>query len=310
MKVRLVLFGTVVLCLVFSSQLQALANNDVLVSQNLGDSAYSASNVYAPHNRPSLAFDGIIDTAWNSGRFPSQWIEVDLGTIHKLNRFILTVNQVPDGNTVHQIFVSENRQEYILVQTFSEYTVHKQQLEAILDNPINARYVQVSTSQSPSWVGWFEIEVYAILDDTDKDGIPDYQDNCPDVSNPDQKDSDGDGIGDACDETPTAIDLSSFIATPKSSKIILQWRTETEIDNAGFNIYRSTDDKGEYEKINSALIPAQGSPAQGASYEFIDSGLKSGKTYYYKLEDIDSNGIATFHGPVKAVPRWWYGLRK
>lgn len=35
--------------------------------------------------------------------------------------------------------------------------------------------------------------------DTDNDGVPDDQDNCPDTPNSDQADSDGDGIGDVCD---------------------------------------------------------------------------------------------------------------
>lgn len=36
--------------------------------------------------------------------------------------------------------------------------------------------------------------------DTDGDGIDDSRDNCPFAANPDQKDTDNDGIGDACDK--------------------------------------------------------------------------------------------------------------
>ncbi len=39
--------------------------------------------------------------------------------------------------------------------------------------------------------------------DTDADGVIDQDDNCPSDSNPAQTDTDGDGLGDACDETPT-----------------------------------------------------------------------------------------------------------
>jgi uncharacterized repeat protein (TIGR03803 family) len=43
------------------------------------------------------------------------------------------------------------------------------------------------------------LRTYAVfLNDTDGDGIPDATDNCPTVSNPDQADSNHDGVGDAC----------------------------------------------------------------------------------------------------------------
>ena len=44
----------------------------------------------------------------------------------------------------------------------------------------------------------------ACEEDEDADGIPGLADNCPQTANPDQADSDRDGLGDACDNCPAA----------------------------------------------------------------------------------------------------------
>ena len=106
---------------------------------------------------------------------------------------------------------------------------------------------------------------------------------------------------------PTAITLSSFTAKASNGRVNLEWVTETEIDNAGFNIYRAKAENGPYEKINDSLIAGAGSTTAGAAYVFVDENVKNRKTYYYKLEDVDLNGAATMNGPTSATPRFIFG---
>ena len=44
--------------------------------------------------------------------------------------------------------------------------------------------------------------------DTDDDGIPDTEDNCPDGYNPNQEDADSDGVGDVCEDEPPGEEAS------------------------------------------------------------------------------------------------------
>jgi hypothetical protein len=108
----------------------------------------------------------------------------------------------------------------------------------------------------------------------------------------------------------TIIKLSSFAAIPKSDRIILEWSTASEIDNAGFNLSRAESENGQYTKINTSLIPAKGTSTQGAAYSYTDSDVQNRKTYFYKLEDIDLSGKSTMHGPVSATPRLIYSIVK
>ena len=97
-------------------------------------------------------------------------------------------------------------------------------------------------------------------------------------------------------EKPTVVTLTSFTAEAGVGSVALAWETAAEIDNAGFNLYRADAADGPYAKVNGALIAAEGDPVSGASYSFVDEGLAPG-TYYYKLEDVETSGVATLHGP-------------
>ena len=123
-------------------------------------------------------------------------------------------------------------------------------------------------------------------------------------------DNNGTSVGFIAEPTTTLINLSEFKAIPKNTAVMLKWVTESEVDNAGFNLYRAEKENGNYVKINGSLIAAKGSSTQGAAYEFIDTNVQNRKTYYYKLEDIDLSGKSTMHGPVNAMPRWIYGVSK
>jgi hypothetical protein len=103
-------------------------------------------------------------------------------------------------------------------------------------------------------------------------------------------------------EKPTAITLISFTARGSADSITLNWQTGTEINNAGFNIYRATSKNGSYtQKINDQLIVAKGDPVSGDSYTYTDTSVAKGIIYYYKLQDVQFDGMVDWHGPVSAT---------
>lgn len=66
---------------------------------------------------------------------------------------------------------------------------------------------------------------------------------------------------------PAAIELLSFTATPPRGAVLLERETGSEIDNLGFNLYRTESLRGPMVRLNSAFIPSR-SPghAVGAVY--------------------------------------------
>lgn len=103
-------------------------------------------------------------------------------------------------------------------------------------------------------------------------------------------------------ECATVVELASFTASPGARRVALAWETASELDTAGYHVWRSETEGWGYARITKTLIPARGTPTQGATYAFEDRRLKPRRTYFYKLEDVDTSGNGTFHGPVSATP--------
>ena len=103
----------------------------------------------------------------------------------------------------------------------------------------------------------------------------------------------------AANDNPTAVTLVSFEAALDGAAVLVTWETAMEIDNVGFNLYRSEAPDGPYVKLNESLIPSQAPGAPfGAEYSWLDETVEPGVTYYYKLEDVEVGGLSTFHGPI------------
>lgn len=104
-----------------------------------------------------------------------------------------------------------------------------------------------------------------------------------------------------CVDCGIPVELLYFRSVVGNGSVTLLWETASEIDTAGFNILRSESEDGVYAKINDALIPAQGGTTQGAAYSYVDNGVQNGGTYWYQLEDVDTNGESEVHGPTLLV---------
>ena len=108
---------------------------------------------------------------------------------------------------------------------------------------------------------------------------------------------------------PTAVTLSSFTATANDGYVLVEWETASEIDTLGFNLYRSQSADGPRIRLNEALMPSQAvGSVGGASYQYTDTKVTGGVTYYYWLEDVEVGGASTIHGLVSAAAQRVYRI--
>lgn len=166
-----------------------------IVSQDLDPYSYTASSSWQGLT-PDLAFDGNWNNNWNSGAFAGwaynsfPWIEVDLGQERNLLRIVLGVEQHPAyaiatkhilrlsfsymGNDLSAAdcngILNGTYQGNDIFTTIQGQTFDGQHLLVDFETPVNARYVQVRSLRSRSWIAWNEIQI--LTDDVELPASP------------------------------------------------------------------------------------------------------------------------------------------
>lgn len=95
------------------------------------------------------------------------------------------------------------------------------------------------------------------------------------------------------------IELSSFVGSVIEDRVVLNWATASQTNNAGFRVLRSTD--GETYEVVSALIAGAGTTDQLMDYMFEDISLPAAEIVYYVLEQIDLDGTVNRSNPIEVL---------
>ena len=121
-----------------------------------------SASAHDKHFNPRKAFDTDLTTYWNGVEAPA-WIEVDLGRKVPLRLILLLVEQTPNGQSCHELYLDHNTsdQGYRLAARLKGWTRTGQWLRFAFPDPQWTRHVRIRTIQSCSWVAWREIMIFA-----------------------------------------------------------------------------------------------------------------------------------------------------
>jgi hypothetical protein len=97
---------------------------------------------------------------------------------------------------------------------------------------------------------------------------------------------------------PLAVSLYSLTAKRSHKGVVVRWRTGTEADTLGFNVYRQQGNRR--VRVNRRLLPALGG-VSGRSYSFVDRRAPKHRAVRYWLQDVSVSGARAWHGPVRVA---------
>ncbi|MHA2100020.1 MAG: metallophosphoesterase [Candidatus Kariarchaeaceae archaeon] len=87
------------------------------------------------------------------------------------------------------------------------------------------------------------------------------------------------------------VELNSFNGKYVDNSIILNWKTETEVNNYGFELERYL---GSYPWEKIAFIQGNGNSSSPIFYSHTDSDIKNSSVYHYRLKQIDTDGSFSY----------------
>jgi Tol biopolymer transport system component len=125
------------------------------------------ADAYLPENPPIEAFDGRIGDWWNSGGYPSHWIEVDLLHTVAVTRVSFVTPELPAGASFMLLGRATANGTYRLLHVFKGPNADLQRVVYSPKHPWRGiRYLRVMVPQSQAsmpWVSWREIKVYGSI---------------------------------------------------------------------------------------------------------------------------------------------------
>ena len=93
------------------------------------------------------------------------------------------------------------------------------------------------------------------------------------------------------------VELSQFSAVPGPDAVDLTWRTESEEDNAGFQVYRSVGNPDQMVLLATytdmpSLVGA-GTTGEPTTYQFFDDDVPANTALFYQLRHVSTGGVTT-----------------
>jgi YVTN family beta-propeller protein len=108
---------------------------------------------------------------------------------------------------------------------------------------------------------------------------------------------------------PLATSLKSIDLGLEDGAAVLRWETNYETGMNGFAIVRSESEAGDYRVVTSETIRGSGN-VTGGRYEYRDVTIHANRTYWYKLQEVTSDGLGAEFGPYSVVYRLSYALEQ